>query len=39
MEIKVIGTIVSSQVKCTFFRQKVHTFEEGISPQECQFSQ
>lgn len=30
---------VSSQVKYTFFRQKVHTFEEGISPQECQFSQ
>ena len=31
--------IVSSQVKYTFFRQKVHTFKEGISPQECQFSQ
>lgn len=31
--------VVSSQVKYTFFRQKVHTFKEGISPQECQFSQ
>ena len=31
--------VVSSQVKYTFFRQKVHTFEEGISPQECRFSQ
>lgn len=37
--ILIISYIVSSQVKCTFFRQKVHTFEEGISPQECQFSQ
>ena len=24
------NTTVSSQVKYTFFRQKVHTFEEGI---------
>ena len=37
--LKELVSLVSSQVKYTFFRQKVHTFKEGISPQECQFSQ